>query len=137
MKKMVVGMLLLAVAGCGESTGPDPEPGDVVGSYVATEFVVVSGGSTTDQLAAGSELTVILLADGSTTGFLFVPGGAEDGSNFEADLTGSWTLDGRVVTIDTDADTFIRNMAFTYANGRLTADQVFGSTRVVIVLARQ
>jgi hypothetical protein len=138
MKRVGAGLALLALAGaCGDTTGPDPTPGEVAGSYVATEFVVTTGGSSTDQLAAGSELNVTLLANGMTTGLLFVPGGAEDGGHYVADLAGSWTLAGRTVTIETSADTFLRDMAFRYENRRLRADQTFGGTRVEIVLERQ
>jgi hypothetical protein len=138
MKRVAMGLVALALAGgCSDTTAPAPTVDQVAGSYVATEFLVTAGGTVTDQLAAGSELTVTLVADGSATGRLFVPGGAEDGSHFDADLAGSWTLSGRVVTINTTADTFVRNLAFRYDNGRLRADQTFAGTRVEILLVRR
>ncbi len=76
----------------------------------------------------------MLAADGTTTGRLFVPGGAEGGGDLDADLTGTWTLDGSTVTFSQTADTFIRDATFTASRNRLTGEGVFQGLAIRLVL---
>lgn len=71
---------------------------EISGSYEASTFTLTQDGSTDDLLAQGGTLT--LNADGTTSGRLFVPDGNEDGSDFDADLAGTWTLNGSRVSFD-------------------------------------
>ena len=97
----------LALAAILSSCGDDdndvfsPTIDNVAGSYSAATLTVTSPSGTVDFLALGAEVDVILAANGTTTGHLFVPGGGEDGEDFEADLTGTdcalATFTGRVV----------------------------------------
>ncbi|HUG40944.1 MAG TPA: hypothetical protein VMM12_10680 [Longimicrobiales bacterium] len=123
---------LVAGTACDDDgTGPDRE--DVAGLYQATTLVVTDGGADTDVLAEGAFITLGLTAAGATSGTLFVPGGNDDGSDLTADLTGTWTLRGDVVTLDHAADTFLRDLDFTYEDGRLLAT----TTELEVVLTRQ
>ena len=106
MKRLAVVAFTLAAVGCDNAT--EPTMAEVVGTYEAVEFTAAADGDTTDQLARGATLEITLADDGSTVGSLFVPGGAEDGGDFQADLAGSWALDAGTVTFEQDADTFIR-----------------------------
>ena len=45
-------------------------------------------------IIAGSTVAITLATNGTTTGRLFVPGGADDGSDLDGDLAGTWTLSG-------------------------------------------
>lgn len=139
MNKLFVLLCFVAFAsGCEDTATPTViTMADVAGSYSATDLRTTTDGSTVDQLAAGSELTLGLNAVGTTTGRLFVPEGDEDGSDFEADLAGTWSLSGAEVTFDHAADTFIRDMVFTFSDGELRGDETFGDTRVQVVLTRQ
>lgn len=125
---------LLAVAvSCSDGTSVT----DLVGLYEATEFTVTDNGTTTDWLAAGATVQLILNANQTSAGSLFVPGGAQGGGDLNADLSGTWTINDGKVYFEQDADTFIRNMPFSVVGEDLVGDQVFGTARVRITLTRQ
>jgi hypothetical protein len=126
--------MLCALVACGESTEPTVD--SVAGSYTATAFTVTEGGSTTDVLADGGSITLTLNTGGSAAGRLFVPGGAEDGSDFDEDLTGTWTLTGTAVSLDHAADTFLRDMTFTVSADRLTGQETFAEATIAVTLAK-
>lgn len=126
---------LLVWTVCGDAAGPTPATMEVVaGSYVVAVFETTTDGATTDQLGAGSSLTLNLSPIGTTSGRLFVPGGAEDGGDFEADLTGTWSLSDNEVRLDHPADTFLRDMILDYDNGVLSGSATFGDTQVTVEL---
>jgi len=125
--------LAVSVAGCSESTSVT----DLVGLYQATEFSVVENGVTTDWIAAGASVQMILNSNQTSAGTMFVPGGNSDGSDFSADLSGTWTIEDGKVTFEQAADSFIRNMAFAIAGDALVGDKMFGTSRVRITLTRQ
>ena len=127
-------LAVLLTLGCGDSTGPTMS--DVAGSYEATTLTVEEGGVTTDFLSLGASFEITLSPSGTTTGRLFVPGGGEGGGDFDADLAGTWALNGTTVTFDHDADTFVRDMDFEYANDRLTGQETFNDVTISVVLAR-
>lgn len=141
--------LVFSAAACDDDdddgTGPSSDPltqADVAGDYEATTFTTTTDGAVTDQLEAGAVLSIGLAVDGTTTGLLFVPGAAEDGSDFEADLTGTWTFDeaSRQIMFDQTADTFVRDMTFVAQRAagsvRLAARRSFGPTTFDVVLER-
>jgi hypothetical protein len=106
---LLIGLPVLLSA-CGDSTGPWGPP---LGSYSATIFYTTpQGGSRRDEIAAGSTLTLTLTLDGMTSGHLHM---AAFGANpaVDADMAGTWSMNGNVVTFTQAADTFVRNMAFT------------------------
>src|SRR5690606_7029297 len=113
-------LTLVVVLGCeSEGTGVE-EPGqltfeEIVGTYAAVVMTTTSGGTTVDQLALGATLDLVLHDDGTTTGRLFVPDGAEEGGDADMDLGGTFSFDASdgAVTFDHGADTFVRNMTFT------------------------
>lgn len=128
--------LLLA---CSDSTDP---PGSTVfaGNYVATFFVTSGGSGQTNQIAAGSTLTLNLAANGATSGHLHFAASGGAGP-LDADMAGTWTVNANVVDITQMADTFVRDMPFTWGpdnNGvaSLTGDQVFSGTRIQIILTK-
>jgi hypothetical protein len=107
------------------------------GAFGAYTFTTVDGGVVTDRLEAGASISLRLNTDGTTEGELFVPGADEDGSDFEANLTGTWQLAGGAVTLEHDADTFLRDMPLTVIGGRLEGDETFDGARVRLTLQRQ
>jgi hypothetical protein len=90
----------------------------------------------TDQLAAGAAVHVILAADGSTTGRLFVPASGTQPAT-DADLAGTWSQSGGIVTFHQSADTFVRDMPFSVRDEQLAGDATFGGVRVQMTLARR
>lgn len=138
--------LVIAGMGCKEApvAPPDddqsiaaPTVAEVAGNYAATTFTTREGAVTTDQLARGSLLSLGLRTDSTTTGRLFVPDGGEEGGDFDADLVGTWLLRRDTVEFDHAADTFVRDMPFVFAAGRLTGERTFGTTTVRVVLSKQ
>lgn len=133
----------LALAAILSSCGDDhndvfsPTIDNVSGSYSAATFTVTSpAAGTVDLLALGAEVDVILATDGTTTGHLFVPGGGENGEDFEADLRGTWTLTDSTVTFDQEGDTFIRDVEFTATRSQLIGEDTFEDQTVRLVLAK-
>ena len=138
--------LLIPLAACSDPTLEPPEVETpllaptlqaVAGSYHATTFTTREGGVTTNQLTRGSLLDLVLKADSTTAGRLFVPGGDEDGGDFDADLRGTWTLSGVAVAFQHSADTFVRDMPFVYNSDKLIGERTFGTVTVRVVLAKQ
>jgi len=129
-------MLAVALGGCGDDDNFSPTMETVAGSYSAAAFTVTTAAGTVDLLAQGSQVTLSLATDGTTTGQLFVPGGGEDGGDVDADLTGTWTLSGSTVTFDQAADTFFPDVEFTAEQDRLTGEHDFGDESVRLVLAK-
>ena len=94
-----------------------------------------TSGATTDWLAAGATLDISLTVNGTTTGHLFIPGGAAGGGDFDADLTGTWSLVHNAVFFNQPADTFMRDMTFFAHRGRLEGDHQL-DVRVTVVLTK-
>jgi hypothetical protein len=130
--------IAVSIVACSDSFKPTTE--SVVGDYNLQSLTTTDTSGTTDWVAAGSTLTLTIAANGTTTGNLFIPGAAEGGGDFNADMAGTWSLSGSVITIDQTADTFVRDMDFKAGKDRLAGDQTFGfnavPTRVRIVLTK-
>jgi len=57
-------------------------------------------------------------------------------NDLDEDLTGTWTLDGRLVRFSQGADTFIRDAVFTAGPNTLSSQGTFGDTSLRLVLTR-
>lgn len=125
--------LAVPLVACGTT---EPTVDSVAGRYTATTFTVEQGGLTTDELAAGGSILIDLLATGVTAGTMFVPGGGENGGDLDADLAGTWALAGTTVTFAQGADTFLRDMTFSYSEGRLSGMETFGGATITLVLTQ-
>jgi ABC-type Fe3+-hydroxamate transport system substrate-binding protein len=128
-----LGLAMLACGGGSDSFSPTTE--SVAGDYSASVFTLTSSVGTTDLLNLGATIAVSLAPGGTTTGRLFVPGGAEDGSDLDVDLAGTWTLTGTTVTFN-GADTFIRDLDFTAGPTTLTGEGEFGGGVIRLVLKK-
>lgn len=145
--RAVLGGVALAtlLAACGDEEATDPDPSirmaEVAGDYAAEgdqgTFVTTADGQTVDRLAEGASVTITLTADGVTSGHLFAPGAEEDGSDFEADLAGTWSLRNDTVEFSHEADTFMRDMSFEVEDDRLSGDEAFLDERIQIVLRKR
>lgn len=135
MRAVIPLTLALVLGSCGgDSFSPTVET--VAGSYTASSFTLSSSVGTTDLLALGSTVDLTLAVDGTTSGRLFVPGGAEDGSDLDVDLVGTWTLSGSTVTFDQTGDTFIPDVQFTAGRNRLSGEGTFSGTIIRLVLGK-
>jgi hypothetical protein len=126
-------VLLLA---CGGSDSFTPTEETVAGTYEASTFTATSFNGTTDLLLAGATVDATLAPDGTTSGRLFVPGGAEDGSDLDEDLTGTWTLTGQTVTFNQTAGTFIQEAEFIAGRNTLTAEGTFNGLSIFLQLVK-
>lgn len=134
--------------GCGNATGPALTTQSVAGTYAAAQsgaaapaygtltFTTTANGATTDQLARGAQVQVVLAPGGTTTGRLLVPAQGTD-PGLDANLAGTWTLSGSTVRLQHAADTFLRDMPLTAAGNQLIGDATFSGVRVRVVLQRQ
>lgn len=149
--------ILAAVAtlACGDDgTGPGVATrADVAGDYTsasdlaAMSFTTTENGTSVDWLEAGAELSLLLATNGSTEGRLFIPATDPDLAHYfepddlergflEADMAGSWTLENGVVRLEQEADSFMRDLEFTYADGTLSGEETFSGVLVSVVLVR-
>ena len=113
-----------------------PGTSAVAGTYRATLFTMEEAGVTTDWLALGASVTLVLNADGTTAGRVFVPGGGQAGSDFDVDLTGNWKLDGTTLVLDHAAETFLRQMPLSVEGSRLSGAHTFGVVTVRLALSK-
>jgi hypothetical protein len=126
--------LTIALAACGDDFSPTVE--NVAGAYSASTFTYQADDGTTDLLADGAVVSIELAEDGTTTGEIFVEGGGEGGADLEADLAGTWTLEGSTVTFDQGADTFIRDVEFTADEDLLIGEETFDDVTIRLVLSK-
>ena len=122
----------LAVTACEDE---DLEREDVAGSYTATQLSITTGSDVIDVLEQGGEVTLVLGVDGRTAGTIDAPAIGEDPA-FSADLEGTWDIQGELITLDHDADTFLRDMVFEFEAGQLVASELFIDGLIDITLTR-
>ncbi|HEY7614876.1 MAG TPA: hypothetical protein VH764_17890 [Gemmatimonadales bacterium] len=126
-----------ALAGCGDDDdgGFNPTMDEVAGSYSATTLTLDTGAGPTDLLAFGASVDVTLDADGSTSGRLFVPGGAPDG-DLDEDLQGTWSLSGTTVTFTPSAATVLTDVDFAAGPNTLTGEGTYMGAVIRLVLTK-
>lgn len=134
---LLIGLPALLLA-CGGSN--EPSSSAYAGSYAATSWTTTGNSGHQDQLLAGSTLQITLSPNGTTTGHLHV---AASSSNpvLDADMAGTWTINGNAVDIAQAADTFVKDMLFTVGSDihgvmTLTGHQAFSGTDIQITLTR-
>ena len=130
-------VMLCATAACGSDDPTGPAMADVAGSYDATVFTGSALGTSHDLLADGASIHLVLTEDGTSSGHLFVPATEFTGEAVDADLAGSWTLDGTTVTLTQSTDTFLRDVPLTVDGTQLVGNQTIQGVTVHVVLERQ
>jgi hypothetical protein len=136
LNRSMLAIAIFATAGCGEETITGLTMLRVAGVYTATSLTTVTSGTTTNRLASGSTLNMVLAANGTVSGTFFAPAEGSAPAVSES-MAGTWTLDGTTVDFTQSADTFVRDMIFTANGTTLVGDQTFGNTRVQVTLTRQ
>ncbi len=123
----------LALAGCDSDV--ELVPADIAGTYEATRFTLEDGGQTVDVLDAGGDLTLTLREDGTVSGSLVTPEelNEEGEGNSRLLFGGTYALSGNEVTFDHEADTFVRDVVWTFDEGDLRTD----TGEITVVLSRQ
>ena len=125
--------------GCGDTTEPQEvilTMRNISGYYIARTFTTEINGTTTNQMDVNASIDLVLNADSTTTGLLFMPESPETGDTLSVNLNGTWILNGSNVTLSHDPDTFLEDMTLvfsqTHLTGETTRDRV--TYRVVLVL---
>ena len=136
MRAILALALALALGSCGGEDTFSPTVETVAGSYTASLLTLSSTVGTTDLLALGSTVAITLAVGGTTSGRLFVPGGADDGSDLDVDLAGTWALSGSTVTFQQAGDTFIRDVEFTAGPNELNGEGMFSGAIIRLVLGK-
>jgi hypothetical protein len=136
MRAILALALALALGSCGGEDTFSPTVETVAGSYTASLLTLSSSVGTTDLLALGSTVAITLAVGGTTSGRLFVPGGADDGSDLDVDLAGTWALSGSTVTFQQAGDTFIRDVEFTAGPNELNGEGMFSGAIIRLVLGK-
>ena len=128
----VFALSLSLAVGCSDPLTPE----SIAGSYGASTFVL-SGGATEDVLAVGGFLTITFHPDGTTSGGLFVPAAssASGGMDFTGDMAGTFTLEDDSVILTQAADSFVRDLAWTYDAGLINGTGTFSSVTITMVLS--
>ena len=128
----LAGALAIGGVACGDES---TEPSAIAGTYTATSFQVIQNGTTTNVLTAGGTVTLQLSASGTTSGHIHVPAVAGQ-PVFDADLSGTWSIDDDELRLQHTADTFLRDMVFEVDDDQLIGEQTFGNVRILIELTK-
>jgi hypothetical protein len=115
----------------------EPTMAGIAGAYTAETLTTQTGGMLTDHLAQGSRMELLLRADGTCAGLLWMPDQAGSRQPFNVNLAGRWTLHGDTVEFDNRVNTFVREMPFVFENGRLEGEQIFGDAVTRLVLEKR
>ncbi len=107
------------------------------GAFGAIVFTADSFDASRDLIADGASIGLELREDGTATGWLFIPVNVIGVPDYEADLAGTWSLEGNVVRLQHDADTFLRDMSFIFEDDRLQGEQQDSGVTVRVILARR
>jgi hypothetical protein len=126
---------VLAAAACSDSSFK-PTVDTVSGIYHFQSFTTDSAGHTTDWIAAGASIDLLVVPGGSLGGEFVIPPIPPDSLVRLALMRGTWTLTADTVRFSQTVDTFIRDMPWIAGEGRLTGDDTFGGVRVRIVLTK-
>ena len=118
------------VAACGEGgssttgiSGGSAYPATIDGTYSATIVTLTEAGGSTDLIAEGAAISLVLTPGGATTGTMTVPAAySESGEEEILSLAGTYTYDDAtgIATFAHAADTFIRDTEWHAKGTRLT-----------------
>jgi len=112
-------------------------PETPIGTYHATRLrFTPSGQATADALAAGATITITLSGGGATSGTLFVPASLNNGTQQTFDLAGTFQIASAHVTLFHSADTFLRDVGWTWQGSTLITTETAGGVQYDVVLTR-
>lgn len=123
--------LMLAVA-CGDGRDPVSPLLSVAGHYVATSLTTNTLGTTTNELATGSAVSLTLREDRTATGDIHI-------ASFDHRETfqGTWKLERDVVELDSPTAGLLRDVDLRVRGNTLVGDRWLGLTRIQLTLTRQ
>ncbi|MGI9626094.1 MAG: hypothetical protein ACR2QM_04605 [Longimicrobiales bacterium] len=94
----------------------------------------MSGDTVLDALAAGVSHTLDLRSNGTTRGSLFLPAELNEPDVVDGalDLTGTWILTVSTLTLEHDADTFLRDVDFAFDRVSILRGQLSDVSSIVL-----
>lgn len=124
------------LAACGEDGAIAPDA--IVGVYTATTFrVTPTDAAEIDVLEEGGSLVITVGGGDVTTGSLVLPATVTGTAALQASMAGNAVRNGSGVTFNQTADTFVRDLNWTYANNAISVtNQSVGGATYTIVLTR-
>lgn len=126
-----------AILACG--TDAAAPTASMAGTYSATQFRTTGSSGQTDQLGAGSTLSLILNANHTLSGHMHLAATSAS-PLFDADMAGTWAQTGSTVRFTSASDTFVNNMTFDivpYGNSwQLVGTTTFSGTLIEITLSQ-
>ena len=128
----LLAVLVVGLVGC-DAVDDAPVADDVSGQYEAAVFEADIDGETVDVLAAGGALTVTLRQGGTVSGRLLIPEALAGGEEGDLPFGGTYSVSGNDVRFDHEADTFVRDAVWTYADGELRTS----AGGIAVVLERE
>ena len=121
--------MVAAVGGCKDES--------VIGSYTATTFTYTpTGGAPINVLTAGGSIALTINNDMSTGGSMVLPPSVTGGSTSSVSLLGNAAKSGDQVQLNLIADTFLRDIVYTFDGSSLSGSGTFSGTTVVVTLSK-
>lgn len=123
------------LAGCAEPAEPEPVMKTMAGVYTARSFAIGDDASAVDGLIDGAGMRLVLRADSTSGGTLWLPPAITRDTVRAYDLTGTWSVGDSTVWLVT-ANGYVKDMVLRRQDATLTMDDVLATKRVRITLAR-
>lgn len=127
----ILGLVLGTALACANDPS-EPTAGGPTGRYVATQFTIVTADTTINELAEGVTISILLAADGTTSGTLRVP--AVDATT---PLVGTYALAYDSLTFAHTPGTVLTLAPFRIEGDRLRAEGRVGPGTFHITLTRR
>lgn len=129
----------IAASGCGGGTEPADEVvltrESLSGVYYGVTFTTEENEVVTDQLRLGATIELILYAQGTSAGRLFMPADTSGCCELDASLIGTWELDGNIVTLSLSTETFLNGMPLAFEETHLSGERTIDNVTYRVVLA--
>ncbi len=121
---------------CGDDGAVDPD--SIAGAYTATTFrATPTGAAEINVLGEGGSLVITIASGNATTGTLSLPAAVTGTVATQASMAGTAVRNGSGVTFTQSADTFVRDLNWTFASNTLSVtNQSVGGATYTIVLTR-
>ncbi len=133
---LAVALVASTLSACGDDGVINPDP--IAGAYTATTFrATPTGLAEIDILAQGGGLVLSINGANTTAGTLSLPAVVTGTVATQVSMAGTATRNGSGVKFEQSADTFVRDLNWTFANNTLSVtNQSVGGATYTIVLAR-
>lgn len=123
------------LAGCAEPAAPEPLAQAMAGVYNARSFTVGDDATAVNGLLQGGGMRLVLRADSTTAGTMWLPAEITGDTVRAYDLTGRWTAADSTVWLVTPSG-YVEDMLLRRSGAALVVDDVLAKQHVRIALTR-